>query len=104
PRIQLGDARAVDRRQRVRGTADCVGARGYRERARATGAETMIALADGLSYIDLQFMGVPHAIATAVLHRTGEVVLIDPGPSSTMGTLRASLEQSGIRISDVTSL
>ena len=64
----------------------------------------MIALADGLSYIDLRFKGVPHAIATAVLHGGNEVVLVDPGPSSTLATLRASLEQRGIRFSDLTSL
>ena len=64
----------------------------------------MITLANGLSYIDLQFQGVSRAIATAVLHGPGGVALIDPGPSSTLPTLRRSLEERGITLADVTSI
>ena len=54
-------------------------------------------LASGLSYVDLNFLGVPRIIATVVLHGPGGVALIDPGPSSTLPALRAALEQAGIR-------
>jgi len=64
----------------------------------------MISLANGLSYIDLQFRGISRAIATAVLDGPGGVALIDPGPSSTLPTLRASLERRGIALADVTSV
>jgi len=50
----------------------------------------MIPLAAGLSYIDLNFLGVPRVIATAVLHGPGGVALVDPGPSSTLPVLPAN--------------
>jgi glyoxylase-like metal-dependent hydrolase (beta-lactamase superfamily II) len=64
----------------------------------------MITLASGLSYLDLQFLGVPRIVATVVLHGPGGVALIDPGPSSTLPVLRAELDRAGIRISDVRAL
>jgi glyoxylase-like metal-dependent hydrolase (beta-lactamase superfamily II) len=64
----------------------------------------MITVANGLSYVDLQFRGVSRAIATAVLDGPGGVALIDPGPSSTLATLRAALDERGIKMADVTSL
>ena len=41
----------------------------------------MTKLAAGISWIDLKFLGRPHAIATAVLSGSGELALIDPGPN-----------------------
>jgi glyoxylase-like metal-dependent hydrolase (beta-lactamase superfamily II) len=64
----------------------------------------MITLTSGISYIDLDFQGVPRIIATAVLHGPGGVALLDPGPSSTLPTLRASLAAAGISIADVTAI
>src|SRR5436190_21934655 len=64
----------------------------------------MIALANGLSYLDLQFQAVPRVIATAVVHGSGGVALVDPGPSSTLPTLRATLGAAGISMRDVTSI
>jgi glyoxylase-like metal-dependent hydrolase (beta-lactamase superfamily II) len=64
----------------------------------------MITLASGLSYVDLDFLGVPRVIATAVLHGAGGVALVDPGPSSTLPNLRAALARGGIGIGDVTAL
>jgi glyoxylase-like metal-dependent hydrolase (beta-lactamase superfamily II) len=61
----------------------------------------MNTLAPGISFVDLQFLDVPHIIATAVLHGPGGVALVDPGPTSTLPTLRAALEGGGIRMSDV---
>jgi glyoxylase-like metal-dependent hydrolase (beta-lactamase superfamily II) len=64
----------------------------------------MITLASGLSYVDLHFLGVPEVIATAVLHGSGGVALVDPGPSTTLPTLRRTLGDAGIAMRDVTAL
>jgi len=61
----------------------------------------MSVLAAGLDYIDLQFLGRPQLIATAVLHGSAGVALIDPGPSTTLQTLESSLERKAIRFQDV---
>ena len=64
----------------------------------------MKTLASGLAYVDLNFLGVPRVIATAVLHGPGGVTLIDPGPTSTLPGLKQSLASNGIAMSDVTSV
>jgi glyoxylase-like metal-dependent hydrolase (beta-lactamase superfamily II) len=64
----------------------------------------MTTLATGVSFVDLQFLNVPHIIATVVLHDRGGVALIDPGPASTLPVLRRELEQSGIAMSDVDAI
>jgi glyoxylase-like metal-dependent hydrolase (beta-lactamase superfamily II) len=64
----------------------------------------MNTLATGISYIDVNFLGVPGIIATAVLHGPGGVALIDPGPTSTLPALRAALAQAGIGLTDVRSI
>jgi glyoxylase-like metal-dependent hydrolase (beta-lactamase superfamily II) len=61
----------------------------------------MTTLASGLDYIDLNFLGIPEIIATAIIQGSSGVGLIDPGPSTTLGNLRAALERKGIRIQDV---
>jgi glyoxylase-like metal-dependent hydrolase (beta-lactamase superfamily II) len=61
----------------------------------------MITLASGVSYVDLQFLKTPRVIATAVLQGPGGVALVDPGPSTTLPTLRAELERAGVRIAEV---
>lgn len=61
----------------------------------------MTSLAAGLDYIDLNFLGLPEIIATAVMQDASGVALIDPGPSTTFGHLRSALQRKGISISDV---
>jgi glyoxylase-like metal-dependent hydrolase (beta-lactamase superfamily II) len=61
----------------------------------------MRTLAAGLDYLDLNFLGVPEIIATAVLHGPSGVALIDPGPATTLDNLRALLARMGIGIEDV---
>jgi glyoxylase-like metal-dependent hydrolase (beta-lactamase superfamily II) len=61
----------------------------------------MISLATGVDYVDLNFLGHPNIIATAVLQGPGGVALIDPGPSTSLATLRSALDRAGIRIPDV---
>ena len=61
----------------------------------------MTTLAAGLDYVDLNFLGLSEIIATAILHGTSGVALVDPGPSTTNENLKQSLERKGISIRDV---
>ena len=61
----------------------------------------MTTLAAGLDYVDLNFLGAPEIIATAILHGTSGVALVDPGPGTTIGNLKRSLDRKGISIGDV---
>ncbi len=54
-----------------------------------------------ISYVDLNFLGTPRAIATGVYGSDPGVVLVDPGPGSCIDTLRGLLQAQGIRIADV---
>jgi glyoxylase-like metal-dependent hydrolase (beta-lactamase superfamily II) len=64
----------------------------------------MTRLAAGTSYVDLEFDARPRIIATAVLQAPSGVALIDPGPASTLPTLRRKLDVQGIGIEDVTAI
>jgi glyoxylase-like metal-dependent hydrolase (beta-lactamase superfamily II) len=64
----------------------------------------MVALAQGLSYVDLLFRGVPGIIATPVLEGPCGLSLIDPGPSLTLPTLEAELTAAGFSLSSVESI
>lgn len=61
----------------------------------------MATLAAGLDYIDLQFLGIPEIIATTIIQGPGGVALVDPGPSTTLATLRGALAAKGIALADV---
>lgn len=64
----------------------------------------MHSLASGVSFIDLDFLGVPRVVATGVLHGAGGVALVDPGPTSTLPTLTARLHEAGVDFADVTAI
>lgn len=55
-------------------------------------------------FIDLEFRGSPHVIATAVLKGTDGVTLIDPGPTSCLPVLEAGLRSRGLSLRDVRTL
>jgi glyoxylase-like metal-dependent hydrolase (beta-lactamase superfamily II) len=61
----------------------------------------MTSLASGIDYIDVQFLGFPSIIATAVLHGPSGVSLVDPGPSTSLANLRRALSDKGIDVRDV---
>jgi glyoxylase-like metal-dependent hydrolase (beta-lactamase superfamily II) len=61
----------------------------------------MTPLSPGIDYVDVNFLGFPDIIATAVLHGPGGVALVDPGPSTSLANLQAALERGGIRMSEV---
>jgi glyoxylase-like metal-dependent hydrolase (beta-lactamase superfamily II) len=54
-----------------------------------------------MDYVDLNFLGRPGIIATAVLKNADGVALVDPGPSSTLDTLYGALGKQGIAVGDV---
>jgi len=64
----------------------------------------MATLAAGMDYVDLNFLGRPGIIATAVLQGPSGVALIDPGPSTTLGTLQQALAAKGIAPGDIRQL
>jgi len=54
--------------------------------------------------IDLQFLGMKHAIASYLIpHRRG-AVLVECGPGSTVAALQAGIENLGFSVSDITDL
>jgi len=61
-------------------------------------------LAPGVSYVDLMFRSTPRIVATAVIQGPRGVALLDPGPTSTLPTLEAELEKSGIKLGDVSDI
>ncbi len=61
----------------------------------------MPALASGIDYVDLTFLGRPEIIATAILHGPAGVALVDPGPATTLDNLTTALTRKGIRFEDV---
>jgi len=61
----------------------------------------MATLAAGIDYVDLNLLGRPGIIATAILQSAGGVTLIDPGPTTTLPGLRAQLIARGIALADV---
>jgi glyoxylase-like metal-dependent hydrolase (beta-lactamase superfamily II) len=61
----------------------------------------MTVLSHGLSYIDLQFLGRPHAIASGIVESAAGVSLVDPGPTTCLPTLELGLQQRGILWDDV---
>ena len=64
----------------------------------------MHALAGGLSYFDLEFLGRPRVIAVAVARGADGVALIDPGPSTCLERLRAELAAAGVTAADIRSV
>ena len=64
----------------------------------------MPVLSHGLSFIDLKFLGRPHAIASGIVQSDAGVALVDPGPTTSLPTLELGLQQHGIRWDDVRHL
>jgi glyoxylase-like metal-dependent hydrolase (beta-lactamase superfamily II) len=64
----------------------------------------MQSLAAGMAYCDALFQGLPRIIAPALLHGSGGAAIVDPGPSSTLATVRRELDGAGVRVSDLTAI
>jgi glyoxylase-like metal-dependent hydrolase (beta-lactamase superfamily II) len=61
----------------------------------------MTVMAPGIRFIDVRFQRAAQVIAAAVLEDRGQVALLDPGPTSALGAVRADLAGRGIGIADV---
>ncbi len=57
-----------------------------------------------MKLVDLHFQGYRGVIATAILEGPSGIVLLDPGPSSTLHALESGLLSHGHRLEDVRSL
>jgi glyoxylase-like metal-dependent hydrolase (beta-lactamase superfamily II) len=64
----------------------------------------MLTLSTGLTYLDLNFLGEPGVIATAVLTGAEGIALIDPGPSTTIQRLTAELAKQGAALGDIRAI
>lgn len=51
--------------------------------------------------LDLDWTGRPRSIACALLQADGYAALVDPGPASTLPTLRSQLAVRGLRVADL---
>ena len=56
---------------------------------------------DSTTVLDLHWMGRPHSIGAVLLESGGHSAVLDPGPASTLETLRAQLLPHGLSISDL---
>jgi len=61
-------------------------------------------LSHGLSWIDLGFLGRSNVIAAPIVQSPGGVAIVDPGPTTCLGTLEQGLQAHGIRWEDVRHL
>ena len=61
-------------------------------------------LMNKITTLDMNWVGRPKSIAAALLESENHRALIDPGPESTLATLREQLGQLGITISDLNAI
>jgi glyoxylase-like metal-dependent hydrolase (beta-lactamase superfamily II) len=59
---------------------------------------------DSTAVLDLNWMGRTHAIGAILLESDGHWAVLDPGPASTLETLRAQLRSRGLSVSDLEAL
>jgi glyoxylase-like metal-dependent hydrolase (beta-lactamase superfamily II) len=57
-----------------------------------------------MAILDTNWTGRAHAIGTALLESGGHRFLVDPGPASTLATLRERLAERGLSVSDIEGL
>src|SRR5580700_5798465 len=57
-----------------------------------------------LTVLDDNWMGRPHTIGTALLESDGHRSIIDPGPGSTLETLRRQLQVHGVAVRDLDAI
>jgi glyoxylase-like metal-dependent hydrolase (beta-lactamase superfamily II) len=59
---------------------------------------------DSTTVLDLNWMGRPHSIGAVLLESRGHYAILDPGPASTLETLRAELQSRGLSVSDLNAI
>ena len=58
-------------------------------------------VAPGLDLVDLDYLGEPEAIAAALIETPGGFGVVDPGPTTSLGTLRTALAARGASVADL---
>ncbi len=61
-------------------------------------------IADKTWFVDVLYQGVPRLIACGVLETDAGLLLVDPGPTTSLGTLQRQLEAQGAGLPDVHAL
>jgi glyoxylase-like metal-dependent hydrolase (beta-lactamase superfamily II) len=61
-------------------------------------------LAPGVTLVDLDYLGRDEAIAATLVESGDGIAIVDPGPSTTLETLRAALAERGASVADVRAL
>ena len=56
---------------------------------------------NNIQVLDTLWLGRPHSIASALLSSGGHHALVDPGPGSTLDTLRLQLQQHGLAVNEL---
>src|SRR4051794_22097350 len=64
----------------------------------------MTTLTSGIRFADLDFQGIHHIIAAATLQGSDGLTIVDPGPSSTLPSLKRHLASMGASVADVSAL
>jgi glyoxylase-like metal-dependent hydrolase (beta-lactamase superfamily II) len=59
---------------------------------------------DSTTVLDLKWMGRPHSIGAVLFESSGHYAILDPGPASTLETLRAQLLSRGLSVSDLEAI
>jgi glyoxylase-like metal-dependent hydrolase (beta-lactamase superfamily II) len=57
-----------------------------------------------ISILDTNWIGRPHSIAAALLESDGHRALVDPGPESTLPTVREQLRAQGLSVADLDAI
>src|ERR1700732_320082 len=57
-----------------------------------------------ITSLDVNWTGRPHSIAAALLESDGHRAIIDPGPGSTLATLRKELRSRGVGVADLDAI
>ena len=57
-----------------------------------------------ITSLDVNWMGRPRSIAAALLESSGHRAIVDPGPGSTLATLRQQLNSRGMRVTDLDAI
>jgi glyoxylase-like metal-dependent hydrolase (beta-lactamase superfamily II) len=59
---------------------------------------------DSTTVLDLRWMGRPRSIGAVLLESAGHYAILDPGPASTLETLRGQLLSRGLSVSDLEAI
>ena len=59
---------------------------------------------NSITLLDTNWVGRPHSIGAALLESNGQRAIVDPGPASTLETLRSRLQERGLTVAQLDAL